>query len=364
MYIDDSPIGTIEEDRLSRSNFVRRLADTLLAWQSDKSLVIGLYGPWGSGKSSVLKMLADVIRNEPRLEQNDRVLLIEFDPWFFNSAEQLLKSFLGVLERRSAELIDDKSRRDTLKATFSKYASKLSFEPKLSFMGLTLGTSIRTKDDPGESAESIRQELQQLLRDLRGRVLVLVDNLDRLEPEELMLVFKLIRLCSDFPRFTYVLAFDQQQVRNALIHKLGIDPSYLSKIIQTDITLPAVDQTTIDEFADKSIDDIAAEAGIAFESDISERFGEIYRKAISASLISDLRTAKRYLNGFAFSMPLVKDKVNFADFLTLEALRVSFLRHTNSFQATSHLSLRSTQSARMTGGESSALPSLWLCYPT
>ena len=58
MYLDDSPIRKISEDRLRRSEFVRRLADTLTDWQTDESLVVGLYGPWGSGKSISLNSSA------------------------------------------------------------------------------------------------------------------------------------------------------------------------------------------------------------------------------------------------------------------------------------------------------------------
>lgn len=325
MYIDDTPVERLEDDRLGRKDFVIRLAETISSWSREESLVIGVYGAWGSGKSSVLNMLRQALdARSTNGSSIDPIRVLTFDPWFFNSTEELLRSFLGALQKVSTSGAA-KSQKKKLKEAFKEYADSLSFEPKISLLGglLSFGGEVKGKGKHTATPESLRRELHALLSKVGGRVVVLMDNLDRLDPDEVLLVLKLVRLCSDFPRFTYVMAFDQERVVRSLQRK-SIDPEYLAKIVQTDITLPRVDQALIDDFVGKAIVEIANAAGIRLEDDIWQRFVDVYQSAIKGTLVADLRTAKRYVNALAFSLPLAKDEVNFADFLGLECIRVFF----------------------------------------
>ncbi len=322
MYLNDEPISNLSDDKLSRGKFVVRLAQTIKNWVSKDSLVIGIYGPWGAGKSSVLNLLEKEL-NKRQLNsevRENKIVVLRFDPWFFNSAEQLLLTFYTAIEAAVGKLYPSKT--NSLKSNFQKYAKKLSFalSPEIS-MGLFKITLPLGRNQVKETPDQIRQQLVNDLIDIEGRVVVLIDNIDRLDPSELMLVFKLVKLCSDFPNFTYVLAFDLQQVRNILEEQVKIDSSFLEKIVQIDINLPKVDQKQVDEFSGNGINQIAELHKIQFEKNIGERFGYIYQNCMKMH-ITDLRTAKRYLNAISFSMPLVKDEVNYGDFLALEFIRV------------------------------------------
>ncbi len=321
MYLNDEPISHFKDDKLGRSEFVVRLAQTITNWISKDSLVVGIYGPWGSGKSSVLNLLERELTNHQSSKEADdkKIVILRFDPWFFNSAEQLLFTFYTAIETAVGEL--DPGKTD-LKSNFQKYARKLSFNlsPEISIGPIKITLPIN-KNQAGETPEQIRQKLVRDLTGIKGRVVILIDNIDRLDPSELMLIFKLVRLCSDFPNFTYVLAFDLKQVRNILQDQVKIDSDFLEKIVQIDINLPKVDQEQVDEFVGSGIDNIAELHRVQFEKNIGERFGNIYQK-YGKRHIADLRTAKRYLNAILFSMPLVKGEINYGDFLVLEFIRV------------------------------------------
>ncbi len=331
MYIDDAPIQTLSDDRLGRHEFVQRLADSISIAKNDNSLVIGLYGPWGSGKSSVLNLMKEKLK--PRSDsQNDlQILVLQFDPWFFNSANELIKSFFDLVQKEIGDFVQDEDTKSQLNILFSKYAeklsySKISFEPKISFLGglISFGAGIHREVDSHEDIINLRYKIDELLKKNPIKVIVLIDNLDRLDPTELMLMLKLVKLCSDFPFFTYILAFDQEQVLRVLDKSKDIDTEYLSKIIQVDVNLPHIDQVSIDKYVGGFIDEIEYSQEIKYDEDFSERFGHIYGNSIRGILVKDFRTAKRYLNAVAFSMPLVKGEVNFADFLALECIRVFF----------------------------------------
>jgi len=105
----DRPIGSREEDLLGRASFADSLAAAIKGWKGNDSLVIALYGPWGSGKSSVKNMVLQSLRSA----EVDSPLIVEFNPWQWSGQNQLVKVFLreiGLILARSDGSEDGKLR--------------------------------------------------------------------------------------------------------------------------------------------------------------------------------------------------------------------------------------------------------------
>src|SRR6266498_2530586 len=155
MFLTDDPIQKLEDDELGRIVFVNELSQSLLVREINESLVISLDGPWGSGKSSVLNLLQTKIES---LAQSNTTLL-RFDPWYFNSTEKLLQTFLDEINRVLEKRIEGKE----LKKAFSKYKKVLTsvqFAPKIGVFGVDL--SLGSVDIALENPDNIRQEIKQL----------------------------------------------------------------------------------------------------------------------------------------------------------------------------------------------------------
>ena len=331
MYYPDEPITRPEEDEFARDVFVQNLANDINKWDSTASLVLALYGPWGAGKSSVLNLL------KKQIEANNTGELAFFDPWYFNSTEQLIQTFIAVIKQRAVANAAKDDKTD-LNEKFSKYGEILSkvfasvkWEPEFE-LPLPIGKikiSKSKKDSKAsevkevETPDQVKNDLKAALSKINLQFIILIDNLDRLDPPELLLMFKLVRLCSDFPNFVFILAFDRKQVRD-LISKQQIDPDFLAKIVQIDIELPLIEQDEIDAFVSKNIQNMINDLGLRLNPGSWERFARIYDQTLGEKLIVDLRKAKRYLNSLRFSMALLKNEVDFADFLILDALRVFY----------------------------------------
>jgi len=315
MFLTDDPIQKLEDDELGRVAFVEELAQSLLSRRKTESLIVSLDGPWGSGKSSVLNLLETKINS-----LDPSTLLLNFDPWYFNSTEKLLQSFLNEIE----SVIKEGTPRNALRKEITKYKRMLTsvqISPKVSFMGIEL--SMGNLDIDLENPEKVRRRIRELIIDAKVRVIILIDNLDRLDLSELLLIFKLIRLCSDFPGFTFVLAIDKRQIIESL--KSGnISTEFIEKIIQVDIKLPSTEQSRIDNFVFKGLNWIAETRKIKLDDFFWTRFSQIYQKAINTNLIITLRDAKRFLNTAYFSLPIVQGEVDYTDFLILQILRVFF----------------------------------------
>lgn len=316
MYLTDDPIQKLEDDELGRITFVEEFAQSLLSREVSESLVISLDGPWGSGKSSVLNLL------QRRIETvaPTNTTLLRFDPWYFNSTEKLLQSFLDEINR----VLEKRIKGKELKKAFSKYKKVLTsvqFSPKVSFGGVEL--SLGNVDVVLENPENIRHDIKQLITEAKTRVIILIDNLDRLDLSELLLIFKLVRLCSDFPGFTFVLALDKQQILR-LLESSNLASEFIEKIIQVDIKLPSAEQFRIDNFVFKGLEHIAAAKKAELDDLFWTRFLQIYKTTISPNLITTLRDGKRFLNTADFSLPIVKGEVDYADFLVLQLIRTFF----------------------------------------
>src|ERR1700761_5161961 len=85
----DLPIQSRDEDKLNRKGFADSLAHVIRTWRDKPSLVIGLFGDWGSGKSSIKNLVLEAIAAPDK----DSMHVVEFSPWQVSSQEMLSEMF-------------------------------------------------------------------------------------------------------------------------------------------------------------------------------------------------------------------------------------------------------------------------------
>jgi len=151
------------------------------------------------------------------------------------------------------------------------------------------------------------------------RIIILIDDIDRLDKESMCLIFKLIRLNADFINTIYILSFDRKVVENALEGEQGISGrKYLEKFIQVPFDLPLPDHKIIAEILSEKIEKIfPPSAKKEFES---YRGGVIRRKFYM--FFRTLRDVKRYSNSILLTLPSINDEINYLDFAALETIRI------------------------------------------
>lgn len=313
----DDPIANDEEDLLGRVPFVEGLYQQMLNLPFQNSFVFGLHGKWGEGKTSVLNLL----RN--RLEKVPAILVVEFNPWYWRGDEAVVSGFYTVLEQR----IRQRYIFSGLHATLRRYRRLLTIGVERT--GLRFGFAI--PDDP----ELVRAELELWVAHTGCRVVVLIDDIDRLSDYEVLAVLKLATLSARLKNTVFLLAFDVVIVREILRDRLRVDPTFVDKVIQKAISLPPAQQLEIDKFllfslADghrSAIDGLLDELSVAEarRAEFDEKFVYIYRTCLSR-LFTTLRQAKRYINGLRAGLPSVVNNVNLYDFFLLEAIRTTSQR--------------------------------------
>jgi hypothetical protein len=304
------------DERLRRTGFADALA-AQIASAGQSGVVMALTGPWGSGKTSLLNLI------DERLGELPDTIVVRFNPWYFSGTEQLLQHFFsemgGQLEEKSVKLKE-------VGAWLKRYGALLTplrFVPVAGAWAEAAGKAAEAvgasimRDE--ESLQKQHGELSRRLAESRQRVVVMVDDIDRLEDDEIKQVMRLVRLVGDFDNVVYLLAFDAGHVAAVLGDASGPDEGrrYLEKIVQLSYEVPAI---APGELVDLLRDGMSRTLAAASRTGDPERLERLL--ALLDPLIHTVRGVRRYLNVLPFAFRVVGDEIDAVDLLGLEAARL------------------------------------------
>lgn len=209
-----------------RTIYAETIADLIIKSPiKEKSFAIGIVGEWGSGKTLVLSEIAKILKN--------KAIVIQFKPWNSKSPEHLIDDFFSVLR----EGISHNNRN--ISCIIAKYAAHIiDFDINGSLNSIAKLSSIISKELV--TLDSLKNNVENILVNLEKNVVILIDDLDRLDSNELFETMRLVRNTADFKNVCYVVTFDKEYVSHMLESK-GIVNSerYLEKIFTTTVSLPS-----------------------------------------------------------------------------------------------------------------------------
>ena len=114
MISPDLPITKSSDDKLNRQSFAESLANVLLQSSFPTSFTVGLYGAWGSGKTSLLNMVIEQVKSK-----NSDVIILRFNPWLCSDPKQLITQFFKQL---ASAIEINKSASDTICELVDQYS--------------------------------------------------------------------------------------------------------------------------------------------------------------------------------------------------------------------------------------------------
>jgi hypothetical protein len=316
-YAADHPWQPGDPDQLGRAGFARRIAQSIIDHPTDAGLVVGVYGPWGEGKTSLLHMV------DAELKRSREIETLWFNPWYFRGQEALVLSFLSQLAAKLEVRLGTSS--DEFKRLLNKYGSVLSALP-LSVYGVDPGKLMTAVADRLKESdlEALKDRLNKILDEKRIDLVVFMDDIDRLDRGEIHSVLKLVKLAAGFRHVTYVLSFDDEMVAAAVGEAYGGDAtagrSFLEKIVQVPLRLPRVEDTTLLQLALGEVDRALMHARCEVATEQVHEFRRYFDPLFEARPRT-LRAGKRYGNSLSFALPLLEGEVRIADLLLLEAVR-------------------------------------------
>jgi hypothetical protein len=299
----DDPIESWEEDLLHRSGLVDTLSIKILV---SKSPVIAIFGGFGSGKTSLLNLLS--------IHLADKATVVSFNSWLPGSPDALITSLLGNIAAEVQKVYLYPSLRRKLRGATRAFASGVPL-----LKGITEIVSPYSQRD---QFDDLRRSLAVLPR----RIVVLLDELDRMEEDELLALLKIIRGVSRLPNLSFVCALERETVEKTIASRFALEShEFFEKFFPVSVEVPKIDE------------DILKSAGIErivatftnqewFKQDspdaetLRQALNEQWTRAI-APYCSNLRQIGLLANDVSVAAAPLRREVNPFDLVLIEMLR-------------------------------------------
>src|SRR5699024_359165 len=223
-----------------------------------------------------------IIKNVKKMikENNKDIILIdEFNPWIYGDENALLLNMFNLILQKSGFKYN---------YLFTENMAKDLSEFILEVNKSNLIKSIFFKN----RAINMKSRINKYLKLSGKKVVFFIDNIDRAEKENVILLFKLVGSILDFDRITYILSFDDNRIKNIFKKDLSIDYEYLKKIINLQIRVPEIDKTILINLYGTSLKKILVMCG---ENNENLNNYDSFIEFISNEGL-DLRDFKRFIN--------------------------------------------------------------------
>lgn len=320
---NDQPIERPSDDRFGVDPFARALAASIRKMQSPQGSVIGLNGPWGSGKSSAVNLCKHHLTGAIKA---DELVVIDFACWWFRGEDALALAFFRELYAGLGPSLSDKVRKKLPKLGARLLRAGALVGKVAEAAGAVIAGGIAEKGmewlagmiEQDESVETLHADLSKALREQTKRFLIVIDDIDRLAPDEALLIFRLVKSVGRLPNVIYLLVYDRTLAEKIVSERYPSEgPHYLEKIVQAAFELPDPSALDVQQHLLSQIESIC---GAPAEADLV-RFMNIFYEGISPAMRTP-RDVTRFTNSLGVSWPAVADEVDRADFLALEMIRL------------------------------------------
>lgn len=306
----DEPITSSEDDLLGRKIYAQEAAKKLLATNTEKNaFTFGVIAPWGNGKTSFLYMLKEHIDNNWAGD----VVTISFHPWKYGKSSNLTYLFFEELSKSLAPY------STSFSYDIIRYARTVSSieNSTTKFLGSILGCFA------SPTVEEQYEDLKKKISNMQRKIVVFIDDIDRLESKEIEELFRLVRNTSNLPFMYFVIAYDKKYVVDSLnsifpSHSL----SYSQKILQEEFFLPIIKKNELKAVLREKI-------SAFLDSEEMEQVDKLLNRELFNSIdvfdyLGNIRDIKRLANALQLHLIKLHGEIDICDYIILEILRQQY----------------------------------------
>ena len=294
----------VDYDLLNRQPVINHLYNTLCNCKPQGQFVISLEGKWGVGKTTILQNVKKLIKEN----QEDIVIIDNFDPWMYGNEQSLVNNFFNSL-----------LKSDNVKVNSSEIRKSISVLSR-AIINSSVKSNLFEKTFLSEkTVQESKEQINEYLRLCGKKIVFVIDNLDRVEDEKVLFLFRLIGTVLNFDRVIYVVSFDPNKVEKIFNEKLNIDYRYLEKIIQMQISVPENDSTTIGRVVQRCTQNLLR------TYNLSDEQLEDYMEFVEylCENVKDIRDYKRIVNSIIVKSLQNHSSLSKRDLLIMEYIKMS-----------------------------------------
>ena len=306
----DEPITSSEDDLLGRKIYAQDAAKKLLATNTEKNaFTFGVIAPWGNGKTSFLYMLKEYIDNNWAGD----VVTISFHPWKYGKSSNLTYLFFEELSKSLAPYSTSFSY-DIIRYARTVYSIENS---TTKFLGSILGCFA------SPTVEEQYEDLKKKISNMQRKIVVFIDDIDRLESKEIEELFRLVRTTSNLPFMYFVIAYDKKYVVDSLnsifpSHSL----SYSQKILQEEFFLPIIKKNELKAVLREKLSVFLNTEEMGQVDKLLNR--ELFNSIDVFNYLGNIRDIKRLTNALLLHLKKLHGEIDICDYIVLEILRQQY----------------------------------------
>lgn len=311
MLKNDNPITKFDEDKLNRQKFALQIRKIIKNYKNKNCLTFGLMGPWGSGKTSLINMVFD--QNKDNILNKNKFKVIRFNPWNFSKQQDLYLQFFEQLKDLLITNENNKGKQKHAQNVINNYWEKIRYNGtfSVSFSGISYSKSLGDK-----TLETRKNEISEMLYFLRYKIIIIIDDIDRLTDDEVQQIFILVKALADFPNIIYILSFDPNIILNPMEDmQKDYGKEFLDKIVQLQIDIPKIPQSRVRDIFKKELETFIQNEEFDFTSEDRSLWPIL-------SFLTNMRDVNRYINNLIFYLPIMKNEVNPFDHIVLTGLQL------------------------------------------
>lgn len=310
-YLDgilhDCPITKEDDDIFNLKDEIRKIVSIIKDSNKNKTWSLAVTAQWGMGKTSFINCIVDQLEKE---KEKEKIEVLVFNPRTSKSVTTIQEDFFTQFT-----------------CILSKYDSRCSHVIK-DYM-----SALQLIDNRGLVEKAIhfyrvwnkvdlKESIKQTLKRIPQKVLVVIDDFDRLSKDEILEVLKLIDSNAAFPNMFFMTAYDKKQV-NKYFGDIGNgeDACFVDKFFNLEFAIPLRPYTYISRF-------IEGELNKKFPANNNQeiQFNGIVTSSqnLFRQYVPTLRDAKRYINQFALDYREVEGDVDLREFILVQLIKYRF----------------------------------------
>ena len=314
-YFADNPISTASEDLLQRSKFVERIVREIDMIDASQGYVMAVMGQWGSGKTSVLNLVKERL-------SNSGPMLVEYNPWLLSGVEELVDGlFREINAKLNKKGVKYRAAIDKI-IDYGEMLTPLTSVPVVGawangvltpFQVMAKHRNLRTP-----SVVEQKEQVAEALTNIDSPIVVIVDDIDRLDRAEVREIFKLVRLTANFPNVIYLLSFDRIRVENALAEDGVPGRAYLEKIVQNGFEIPLIPRKVLTREVAQALDSALEQVNVRLDREVWDN--TLLNIVVPA--IKNMRDVRRLAMAVRSTAVALTDSVEVSDIVALESMRL------------------------------------------
>ncbi|MCR1913995.1 KAP family P-loop NTPase fold protein [Lactobacillus johnsonii] len=224
----------VKDDLLGRDSIITLLYKSICQnFSKQDSFVIGLSGPWGSGKTTV----TNIVRKQLAVQNSDIKIIKGLNPWISGSEAVLLNSFYDAL--LNALGINYSSRK------IRKQVREVSrYVVEIPTVGKSL-SKVLEKDINQENIEKWQANLKNLILSSDKKYVLFIDDLDRATSAQIRFLLKMLGSLFNLPNVIFVLLYDRSRLEKILQDDNKLNTSFAEKVINLELQVPKVSENSV-----------------------------------------------------------------------------------------------------------------------